>query len=115
MTVEFQIRGMKVDDELRRQVETDLGELRGLMEITAARVVLDCQRDATPAYQAVALLAVSGPDVQAAARDHTWPAAWRKVMARLREQMEERRSRQKPRHESQPGSRAGCEPGKHRA
>ena len=102
MTVQFQIRGMRDDEDLRRQVETDLGELRGLIEVTAAHVALHFQREVTPACQAVAMLAVSGPDIHAAARDHTWPAAWRKVLSRLREQMEERLRRKKARRQGEP-------------
>lgn len=40
------------------------------------------------------MLAVSGPDICAGARGYTWPAAWRKVVTRLREQIVERRGRQ---------------------
>ena len=95
MKIEFQIRGVTDDDDLRRTVKTDLESLAGLVEVTAALVALECQPDVTPAYQAVAMLAVSGPDIQAGARDHAWRDAWRKVVGRLREQIEERRSRQK--------------------
>ncbi len=100
MTIQFEIRGIKGGDKLRRQVAADLGDLGALIEVTGAHVALQCQREVTPAYQAVATLAVIGPAVHAAARDHTWPAAWRKVITRLREQMEERQRLHKARHES---------------
>jgi ribosome-associated translation inhibitor RaiA len=102
MTLQFQIRGMKDEDALRRQVEADLKALNRLLAVASAQVGLQHEREVTPAYQAVAMLAVSGPDIQAAARDHTWPAAWQKVVARLREQMEQRRSRQTARRKGQP-------------
>jgi ribosome-associated translation inhibitor RaiA len=93
MTIHFQIRGLQDEDALRRQVEADLKSLNRLLAVASAQVGLQHEREVTPAYQAVALLAVSGPDIQAAARDHTWPAAWQKVVARLREQMQQRQSR----------------------
>jgi len=102
MTIQFQIRGMKDEEGLRRQVGADLEALNCLMAVASAHVALQRQHEVTPAYQAVAMLAVSGPDIHAAARDHTWPAAWQKVVARLREQIEERRSRQTARQKGQP-------------
>jgi ribosome-associated translation inhibitor RaiA len=102
MTIQLQIRGMKNEERLRRQVEADLEDLNGRLAVASAHVELQNEREVTPAYQAVAMLAVSGPDIHAAARDHTWPAAWRKVVARLREQIEQRRSRQTARQKGQP-------------
>lgn len=94
MTIDFQINGMKDDAEMRRQVEGDLAGFPRLIAVVSVYVVLAHQNDVSPPYQVSALLTVPGPDVQAAARDHTWRAAWRKVVARLREQIDERRSRQ---------------------
>jgi len=102
MTIQFQIRGMKDDDGLRRQLEADLETLNRLLAVESAQVGLKHEREVTPAFQAVAMLAVSGPDLHAAARDHTWPAAWQKVVARLREQIEQRQSRQTARQKGQP-------------
>lgn len=102
MTIEFEIRGMADDDKLRRRVASDLAELAEALALTSARVALQCQREARPPYQALATLTVPGPDLQAAARDHTWPAAWEKVVTRLREQVTKRRSQQFPGHERQP-------------
>jgi len=102
MKVEFHIAGLKADDELRSQLESALQGLNDLIPIANAQISLQRQHEVTPAYQAVAMLAVPGPDIHAAARDHTWPAAWQKVVARLREQIEERRSRQTARKKSQP-------------
>lgn len=102
MTIQFQIRGMEDEESLRRQVEADLEALNGLMAVASAHVALQHQREVAPPYQAVAMLSVPGPDIHAAARDYTWPAAWQKVVARLREQIEERRSRQTARQKGQP-------------
>jgi ribosome-associated translation inhibitor RaiA len=94
MTINLQISGMKDDAERRRQVEGDLAGFQRLIAVSSVNVVLAQQSDVSPPYQASAMLTVPGPDIQAAARDHTWLAAWRKVVARLREQIDERRSRQ---------------------
>lgn len=102
MMIQFQIRELEDDDQLWQQVVADLEDLNRLIAVVSAHVALQRQRPVTPPYQAVAMLRVAGPDIHAAARDHTWPAAWRKVVARLREQIEERRSRQTARNESPP-------------
>jgi ribosome-associated translation inhibitor RaiA len=102
MTIQFQILGVKDEAGLRRQVEADLKDLSRLLAVTSAQVGLRHEREVTPAFQAVAVLAVPGPDIHAAARDHTWPAAWQKVVVRMREQIEERRSRQTARQKGEP-------------
>lgn len=94
MTIHFQISGMKDDAEMRGQVEGDLAGFQRLIAVGSVDVVLAHQCDVSPPYQVAARLTVPGPDIQAAARDHTWLAAWRKVVARLREQIDERRRRQ---------------------
>jgi ribosome-associated translation inhibitor RaiA len=102
MIIQFQIRGMKDVDGMRRQLEADLEDLNRLIAVASTHVALERQRDVTPPYQAAVMLAVPGPDIHAAARDHTWLAAWRKVVTRLREQIEERRNQQTARKKSQP-------------
>ena len=102
VTIQFQIRGLKNDAGFRRQLEADLEALNRLITVASAQVALEHQREVMPPYQAAAMLAVPGPDLHAAARDHTWIAAWQKVVTRLREQMAERRSRQTAGHKSQP-------------
>lgn len=97
MNIEFHILGLKAHDRLRNQLASDLHDLNDLIPIAHADITLVRQRDSTPPFQSVVLLGVPGPDIHAAARDHTWPAAWRKVIARLRQQMEDRRSRQEAR------------------
>jgi hypothetical protein len=98
MQVEFHILGLRDDDQLRAQLTDELQTLSSLMPIAYATISLMHQHESTPPYQAVVLLGVPGPDIHAAARDHTWPAAWCKVVARLRQQMEARQSRQQARH-----------------
>jgi Sigma 54 modulation protein / S30EA ribosomal protein len=102
MNVQFQIREVKDNDRLRRQLAADLEDLNRRIAVASARVSLQRQPEIIPPYQAVVVLALSGPDIHAAARDYTWPAAWRKVVTRLRGQIEERRSRQTARQKGQP-------------
>ena len=59
--------------------------------------MLEYERDYTPAFRAFALLAVPGPDIHAEARDHTLEAAWLKVTAALRKQIDRRQIRQEAR------------------
>jgi hypothetical protein len=91
MTIQLLIEGIEDGKAIHRQVAADLKALNDLIAVASARVTLQQQRDASPPCQAMATLRISGPDIHAAARDHAWPAAWRKVAARLREQMEQRR------------------------
>jgi ribosome-associated translation inhibitor RaiA len=97
MRVEFHILGLKADNQLHHQLASDLQHLNDLIPITCADISLARQHDSTPPFQAAVLLGVPGPDIHAAARDHTWPAAWLKVVARLREQIEARQNRQQAR------------------
>lgn len=94
MKVEFHIRGFRAGDPLRQQLVSGLQDLNALLPITHADISLEKQRDHTPPYQTLVLLSVAGPDIHAAARDHTWAAAWLKVTARLRQQIEARQTRQ---------------------
>ena len=100
MKVVFHILGLEADEQVRHQLASELHDLNHLIPIAHAEISLARQLDSTPPFQAVVLLGVPGPDIHAAARDHTWRAAWIKVIARLREQMEDRQSRQQARHKS---------------
>lgn len=102
MKIDFLTLGMNLDDELRSRLASDMQALALLVPIEHAHISLERQHAATPPFQAAAMLIVPGPDIRAAARDHTWPAAWQKVLARLREQVEQRRNRQARRRRAQP-------------
>lgn len=106
MNIRFHIRGLKEDDRLRGQLRSGLEELNNMISVTAAEIVLEHQPDITPSYQAVAVLMVRGPEIHAAARDHTWPAAWQKLVERLRDQIEERRQQQAVRHKKSSNTRS---------
>lgn len=102
MEMEFLILGMNSDDALRNRLALDLQALTRLVPIEHAHISLERQHAATPPFQAAVMLVVPGPDIHVAARDHTWPAAWQKVLARLRERIEQRRSRLAQRSSGQP-------------
>jgi len=102
MEIDFLILGMDSDDDLRRRMASDLLALTHLVPVQHAHISLERQHAATPPFQAAAMLVVPGPDIHVAARDHTWHAAWQKLLERLREQIELRQSRQTKRKKSQP-------------
>ncbi|MBM3881783.1 MAG: hypothetical protein FJ387_19010 [Verrucomicrobia bacterium] len=104
--MQYHLRGLKDEPALRRVLTRGLATLGELVRVASAEVVLERQQETTPAFQAVVSLAVPGADVQAAARDHTWAAAWQKVLSRLREQLE---ARQAP-EEARPKSRSPARP-----
>lgn len=98
--VEFHLLGFKADAPLREQLASELQELNELIPIAHADIALARQREVPLPYQAVVMLGVPGPDIHAAARDHTWPAAWQKVVNRLREQIQQRRQGQRARQKA---------------
>ena len=94
MEIRYQLRGLNPRAVTDRPMDQHLEHLDRLIPISAAQVVLEHQRNATPAFCASVHLAVPGPDIHAAARDHTLEAAVLKVARRLEEQVEARKSRQ---------------------
>ena len=93
MKIQFQIRGLNANAGLRGWLEKQLERLHNLIPVSTAEVVLERQPDSAPAFRAHVHLAVPGPDIHAAARDHTLEAAWLKVTKKLRQQIERRKSR----------------------
>jgi len=97
MKIQYQLRGLNPHAMTERPLEQHLEHLDGLIPIRLAQVVLEHQRNATPAFCASVDLAVPGPDIHAAARDHTLAAAMLKVAQRLEEQFVARKDRQQRR------------------
>ena len=93
MKIQFRIRGLNANASLRAWLEQQLDRLHRLISVSAAEVVLEQRRDAAPAFRAQVHLAVPGPDIHAAARDHTFQAAWLKVFKNLKKQIERRKAR----------------------
>ncbi len=98
MKIQFRIRGLNANANLRAWLEKQLERLHKLIPVSTAEVVLERQPDNAPAFRAHVHLAVPGPDIHAAARDHTMEAAWLKVVKNLRQQIERRKTRQQLRH-----------------
>ena len=94
MKIQFRIRGLNANASLRTWLEQQLERLHRLIPVSAAEVVLEHQREATPGFRAQVHLAVPGPDIHADARDHTLEAVWLKVTKKLRQQIERRKTRQ---------------------
>jgi ribosome-associated translation inhibitor RaiA len=94
MRIQFHIRGLKENAGLRHRLQQSLERLETHFPISAAAVVLEHERNNAPAFRAYALLAVPGPDIHVEARDHTLEAVWLKVTTALREQIDQRKSRQ---------------------
>jgi putative sigma-54 modulation protein len=101
MKIQFRIRGLNSTASLRTWLEQQLEHLRSLMPVSTADVVLERQRDGAPAFRAQVHLAVPGPDIHAEACDHTLQAVWLKVARKLRQQIEQRKTRQQLRHKGQ--------------
>lgn len=94
MKIQFRIRGLNANANLRAWLEKQLERLHKLIPVSTAEVVLEQQRDNAPAFRAHVHLAVPGPDIHAAARDHTLEAVWLKVTKDLRQQIERRKTKQ---------------------
>jgi ribosome-associated translation inhibitor RaiA len=71
-------------------MDQHLEYLDRLIPIGTAKIVLEHQWNASPAFAASVDLAVPGPDIHASARDHTLEAAMLKVARRLEDQIEAR-------------------------
>ena len=93
MKIQFRIRGFNANANLRGWLQKQLERLHSLIPVSNAEVVLERERDSAPAFRAHVHLAVPGPDIHAAARDHTLQAVWLKVTKNLRQQIERRQLR----------------------
>ncbi len=94
MKIQYRLRGLSPRAAAERPMDQHLEHLDRLLPISLAQVVLEQQPNATPAFSASVALAVPGPDIHAAARDHTLKAVVLKVARRLEEQIEARKNRQ---------------------
>jgi len=100
MKIQFRIRGLNANASLRIWVEQQLERLHRLIPVSTAEVVLERHPDNAPGFRALVHLAVPGPDIHAAARDHTLEAVWIKVMKNLTKQIERRQTKQQARHKT---------------
>ena len=94
MKIQYKLRGLNPRAVTDRPMDQHLEHLDRLIPISVAQVVLEHQWDMAPAFGVSADLAVPGPDIHAAARDHTLEAAVLKVARRLEERIKARQNRQ---------------------
>ena len=74
--------------------------LKSLTDIESVEVIMEQQRDSSPAYRARVLLVVPGPDIHAEAKDYTMAAALHKAVEDLARQIRARRTKRVERHKS---------------
>lgn len=94
MMAHFHIRGLSLSAHSRQWLEESLERLETMIPISVAIVVLEHRQGESPPFRVFVSFAVPGPDIHAEGRDHTMSAAWLKVVAALREQIQQRKVRQ---------------------
>jgi ribosome-associated translation inhibitor RaiA len=92
MKIEMKMRSLDRINGLRGCVEQELKDLQRELSIESAHVVLEQEGAKSPSCRASVWLVIPGPDLHAAASDHTILAAWRKVHGELKRQIRERKS-----------------------
>lgn len=102
MQIILRFIGLNVRASWKDMVEAKLRKLEGLAAIASAQVTLEMQHRIGPAFRVVTWLEVPGPDFHAEARDHTWQAAWLKVVRDLERQIRSRRNRRAERWKTNP-------------
>jgi ribosome-associated translation inhibitor RaiA len=93
MKIILQYRGLNPRAIWQALVESQLKKLETLAAIASARVILEWQPEARPAFRVRVLLEVPGPDYHAEAWDHTLEAAVLKVVKNLQRQIRTRNNR----------------------
>jgi len=93
MNAQIHFKGLSERPAVRAWINEGIRELRTLTGITAAAVHVERCAELSPAMQVQVHLAVSGPDIHAAATDHTVQAAWLKAIRNLRRQIEHRNAK----------------------
>lgn len=100
MKIEFKLRGIHRQQDLRALLTEQVADLKGSLPITSIKVFVEKQPDMTPSYWLWTNLIVPGPDIYAFARDHTPLAAWLKVSKELKREIHRRKLRQVARRKS---------------
>jgi ribosome-associated translation inhibitor RaiA len=93
MNIEIKIRGINGRHELHDSLAEQVRELKDKISITDAHVLVEHQRDVTPAYWICVRLEVPGRDILACGRDHTPLAAWLKARKELDGVIKRRKAR----------------------
>lgn len=92
MKTSLRYLGLNAQTACDRLVQEHLNRLQKQTTIESAQVVLERQREGTPAFRAHLVLVVPGPDFHAEAMDHTLAAALHKAVANLEEQIRTRQT-----------------------
>ena len=114
MKTTLQFLGLNAQDAWRHLVDQQINHLQTLTLMTAAKVVLEHQREAKPAFRVKMLLEVSGPDLHAEGTDHTLEAALLTATHNLEHQIQARRIKRTARRKSQLQSSASSSRGMNR-
>ena len=91
-------------------VEQELTALKSRLRIDEARILIEHQHEASPAFRISAHLATPGPDVKDAAEDHTLRAALTKLMQSIADKVKHRSERRSRRSRSHISIRAVPQP-----
>ena len=97
MKTSLRYLGVYAQAAWNRLVQEQLSFLQKLTNIESAQVVLERQREDTPAFRAHVVLVVPGPDFHADAVDHTLAAALHKAVENLKGQIRVRQSKRRVR------------------
>lgn len=100
MKLNIRMLGIDRPRSCRAVAETHLRRLDGLANISLANAIVERSEQLNPPYRVGVVLAVPGPDIHAAARDHTLLAAIHKVVAHLKRQILARKSRRTSRQKT---------------
>lgn len=95
MKTSLQYLGLNAQAAWNGLVKEQLARLQKLTHIESAQVVLERQREETPAFRAQMILVVPGPDFHAEAADHTLAAALRKTVDNLMRQIRARQTKRR--------------------
>jgi ribosome-associated translation inhibitor RaiA len=93
MKTSLRYLGLNAQAAWNRLVQEHLNLMQKLTNIESAEVVLERQREDTPAFRTHVVLVVPGPDYHADAADYTLTAALHKVMKNLKRQILARQSK----------------------
>jgi len=91
-------------------VEQELTALSSRLRIDEARIVIEHQWEASPAFRISAHLTTPGPDVKDEAADHTLRAALMKLLRSIGEKIDHRSQRRTRRDRSRVSIRSGGHP-----
>ena len=105
MKLHIRHRNHKPSPSFTKLIREHLETLGEELQIDEARVLIEHQPEASPAFRVAVHLTTPGPDVEAEAADHTLRAALQKVIAQLAGRIAHRREKRDGR--SQPEPRPG--------